>query len=235
MQKTSRKPVQPAPGGADGIVAAIAEAIGAGRLPAGAHLGEEQIAQSFSVGRTLAREALRGLAHIGMVELQPNRGAFVARPTRRDAEDLYAARRLVEGAIAEDVAMHATAHDVRALRAHVQRQRDAEAAGQRRQHVRLLGEFHLQLARLGGNRVLEEMLVILVARTSLILSLFATPQEHCAADEHDQLIERIAAGDAAGARDVILHHLSPDLTRIPEDPPEPQRVDLAAALGLAGG
>src|SRR5277367_5838971 len=120
-----------------GIVDAVLDAIAEGRLPSGTKLGEDRLSRIYAVGRRVVREALKELRFIGVVELLPNRGAFVAQPTPRDAEDVYAARRIIETAIVADLARHCTANDIRSLRQHLARQRDVETLPDRCAFIRL--------------------------------------------------------------------------------------------------
>jgi DNA-binding GntR family transcriptional regulator len=210
----------------DGVLDAIAE----GRLPSGTKLGEDQLSRIYGVGRRVVREALKELRFIGVIELLPNRGAFVAQPMPRDAEDVYAARRIIETAIVAELARHGTANDIRALRQHLARQQDAETQSDRRGYIRLLGEFHVVLARLAGNPVLVEMLQRLTARTCLMTALYEPPERSCALAEHAELIDRLAQADTSGAAALIERHLTTNERRLRMPAATPRRVDLARVL-----
>jgi DNA-binding GntR family transcriptional regulator len=215
---------------AKSIVDAVLDALAAGRLPAGARLREEALAQIFSVGRTVVREALRDLALRGIVTLAPNRGAAVACPTPEEAEATYAARALIEGALARDLAASVTAADIKRLRAHLAEQQRTLAANDRRTHLRLMGEFHMLICRLHGNRVIAALLDQLVARTSLMTALYPPETQSCAIDDHEALIERLAAGDGEGAAALMERHLTMNRQRL-RQPAVPLRpVDLATIL-----
>src|SRR5512134_2475327 len=56
----------------------LRELIIQGDLAPGARLNERQLCERMDVSRTPLREALRLLAHEGLVAMIPNRGAFVA-------------------------------------------------------------------------------------------------------------------------------------------------------------
>jgi DNA-binding FadR family transcriptional regulator len=58
----------------DAIADRIVDAILAGRIGAGQHLGEQALADLFGVSRTLVREALGRLSARGMVEVNARRG-----------------------------------------------------------------------------------------------------------------------------------------------------------------
>lgn len=211
----------------DGVLDAVADL----RLPSGTKLVEDRLGRIYGVGRRVVREALKELRFLGVVELLPNRGAFVAQPTPRDAEDVYAARRVIETAIVADLARHCTANDIRSLREHLARQRAAETQRDRRAYIRLLGDFHIVLARLAGNAVLVEILQRLTARTCLMTALYEPPEASCALDEHAALIERLAKGDAAGCVKLIERHLTTNERRLRLPAPTPRRIDLARVLG----
>jgi DNA-binding GntR family transcriptional regulator len=212
------------------IVNAVFEAIADGRLPPGTKLGEDEISGLFSVSRTITREALKELSFQGAVVLQPRRGAFVMQPSAQDAEDLYAARRIIEAAVIEDVAKHCTANDVRTLRGHVSRQRTASRTGDRRTFVFLLGDFHLQIARLGGNQVLLQILEGLIARTTLMTALHESTGRTCVIDDHDRMIDLLASGKARECVTLMKNHLTTNEAMLRTVPTGSKRINLATAL-----
>ena len=91
-------PAADAPAGpaADRVYDALYAAVFDHRLPPGARLREEELARSFSVSRTLVRQALHRLAQDGVVLLRPNRGAQVPEPTREEGAHVFDARRVLE-------------------------------------------------------------------------------------------------------------------------------------------
>src|SRR5271155_4429982 len=99
------------PSAAAPIVDGVLDALAEGRLPSGTKLGEDRLSRIYAVGRRVVREALKELRFIGVVELLPHRGAFVARPSPPDAEEVYAARRIIETGIVAVLARHCTAND----------------------------------------------------------------------------------------------------------------------------
>ena len=72
------------------------EVILRGELPAGARLGEVELAERFGVSRTPVREALSRLAAEGLVEIQRNRGARVASWSVEELESVFELRGLLE-------------------------------------------------------------------------------------------------------------------------------------------
>ena len=142
-------------------------------FPAGAEIQRGNLAAKLGVGRTLIREALRRLGLAGIVTVQRNRGAFVADPSLGgSATGLCGAPADRRPRSSSDVCRHCTAHDIRTLRRHVERQVEAQASGDRGRFVQLITEFHSLLASLGENRLLETFVQQLAAKTSLAVLLY---------------------------------------------------------------
>src|SRR4051794_6437927 len=59
----------------------LADEITSGHLAPGAEIDEQAVAERFGVSRTPVREALRDLAALGLVEIEPRRGVRVAAMT----------------------------------------------------------------------------------------------------------------------------------------------------------
>src|SRR3978361_1406783 len=55
------------------------------RLQPGVHLRENDLANMFGVGRTKVRQALVKLVEVGVVQVERNRGASVAAPSKLEA------------------------------------------------------------------------------------------------------------------------------------------------------
>ena len=70
-------------------------------LPPGEPLVEEKLAKRFKVSRTPIRELLNNLNHEGLVELVPQKGAFVARIGFTDAREIFQIREALEGIAAK--------------------------------------------------------------------------------------------------------------------------------------
>ncbi len=190
------------------IAERITNAVMEHRLPPGVKLAEERLAEAFKVSRTKIRHALTVLAKEGLVTLYPNRGAFVASPSTQDARDLFATRRLLEAEVVRSVIARATKADLRKLRAHITKESEARLANDRRAVIKLSGEFHMLLARIGGNRYISKLMDELCPLTCLIISLYDSPHTPaCPEDEHIRIVEAIERQDEATATHLMLEHL----------------------------
>jgi DNA-binding GntR family transcriptional regulator len=80
----------------DALAEALRGEILAGNLEAGSRLREQRLCDTYGVARHSLRAALRSLATEGLVTIEPNRGASVARLTAEDARWLYELRAALE-------------------------------------------------------------------------------------------------------------------------------------------
>ena len=190
------------------IYARIWSAIAERKLRPGTQLKEEQLAELFSVSRARVRQALAALERDGLVTIFRNRGAFVSEPSIEEARDVFFARRMIEARLVERLSAAPSGDAIDRLRKHLELEKAAHLAQDRKAIIHLSGEFHLLIAELAGSRYLWQVLRDLISRTSLITAVY---QSHdttsCGPDEHGLIVEAIANGDAAHANRLMDHHL----------------------------
>jgi DNA-binding GntR family transcriptional regulator len=178
------------------------------RLHPGTKLGEERLADIFGVSRARVREVLARLAHEQIVELFPQRGAYVAKPTPEQARDVFEARRIIEPAVLRRLVDTLTPDKVQRMRQHVELEADARRRGDKRAVIRLSGEFHTLLAELAGNSALARSMRELCMLTCLTIFLYDAPTaQSCRHDEHELIIDAVAKRDRARAEKLMLDHL----------------------------
>jgi len=178
------------------------------RLHPGTKLGEERLADIFGVSRARVREVLARLAHEQIVDLFPQRGAYVAKPTIEQARDVFEARRLIEPAVLKRLVDTLTTEKINRLRQHVELEADARRRGDKRAVIRMSGEFHTLAAELAGNSALARTMRELCMLTCLIIFLYDAPTaQSCRDDEHQMIIDAVAKRDRARAEKLMLDHL----------------------------
>jgi DNA-binding GntR family transcriptional regulator len=97
---------------------------------------------------------------------------------------------------------------IEALQAHLAREADAAAEGDRRDRTVLPGDFHVLIAQLMGNNVLAHMLGDLHSRCALITMLYQTDAgaSH-SQEEHNAIVQAIQNGDEARVLRLMDEHL----------------------------
>jgi DNA-binding GntR family transcriptional regulator len=234
MQDMTTEAVAAPRGRSEAVIRArILQAIFERRLPPGEKLTEDRLAELFAVSRTVVRQALARLAQDGIVEHHPNRGAFVAAPSRGEARHVMAARTVVEPEVARLAACACDGAGATRLRRHLAGEDAARAAGDRAALVRLTGEFHVTLAEIAGNPVFARLLTELQALSSLAILLYARGEHaSCPPHDHAAIASAIEAGDADSAARLMREHIVHVDADMDLSEPAARPDGLADALGM---
>jgi GntR family transcriptional repressor for pyruvate dehydrogenase complex len=206
------------------IVADVREALFGKRLKPGDFLGtEKDLAARHGVSRIVARDALRTLEALGIVEIRMGKGggARVARGNPRlfaealavqldltgvSAAEILDAQRAVECMAAELAAEHATAADharIKRLLADAERKLDDVDA-----YTLSSREFHLAIAEASHNRVLVVQFISLQNVSWPSRNTTLTPKvARRILEVHKELAALIEMRDAAGARRLMDDHI----------------------------
>lgn len=178
------------------------------RLRPGVQLKEEQLATIFNVSRARIRQALAALEREGLVTIIPNRGAFVSEPSVDEARDVFFVRRTVEHCVVQRLCKTVSKADLKRMREHVAKERDANAKDITHDIIKLSGGFHLLLAELVGSDFLFTTMRDLISRSSLITAVYRnTTKFNCGPDEHADIVEAIANNQPDKAVHLMAHHL----------------------------
>lgn len=93
---------------ADDVADALRLRIQDGHIEPGEWLREVRICSEFGVGRSIARSAIRTLADDGLVNLEENRGGYVAGTSVQEVFDLYELRAVLYGLAARLACLRAS-------------------------------------------------------------------------------------------------------------------------------
>jgi DNA-binding GntR family transcriptional regulator len=217
----------------EAIAARIRDAILEHRLSPGTKLTEAQLCEVFDVKRGPVRQALSLLATDRLVDLEPNRGAFVASPSLQEVHEVFEMRRIIELAVVERVcSAHPGARRLKGIGESIRRERKAFETRDFPSWIRLSGEFHTALAALTGNTVLCDCLNGLVVRSTLISALYESPgRSPCSYDDHAEILAALEAGRAKEAAESMTRHLQAvELKML--DRPARAAVDLQEVFGM---
>lgn len=215
---------------------ALKQAILERALQPGTKLPEDEIGAHFSMSRTLVRAVLARLQAEGLVDAQPKRTATVALPTLAEARDVFEVRRTLEAEVVRLVIKRWKPAFGAELEGLVREEDAARERGEEHVWGRLAGEFHIRLAKLSGNAVIEKYMGELVTRCSLILAVFGKPHLHDGgADEHAEIIAALRSGDAEKAVAIMDHHMGEVESRAITGSDEDNRPALGDVLSRYAG
>lgn len=182
------------------IYDALRREIITGRRRPGERLAVEALAGRFGTSVTPVRDALQMLSQEALVTIRPRSGYFVTRITLKALRDMLELREILEVAAVERAAVRITEAEIAALSGvHEGYSGDDDAS-----YARYTDEnrrFHYLLALASGNRELSQAVGRLHDRLARFMVIRKGGQILQVA--HGRVIDRLASGDAAGAREVL--------------------------------
>jgi DNA-binding GntR family transcriptional regulator len=186
---------------------AIRDLIVSLELAPGAVIEERELMERLGIGRTPVREALRRLAHEGLVEVYPRRGMFVTGVDVRELARLSEVRVVLEPEAARLAAERATQSD----RAAIGELLVELAAGGRddRELMELDERIHSAVYRAAHNDLLAATLsqYYVLALRIWSMALEQTHDLEEAVDAHRALLEAIRDGDGDRAAETMRAHV----------------------------
>ena len=194
-----------------------------GNHQAGSRLpSERRLAESLGVGRSAIREAIAVLEVLGIVEVRMGSGTYVRGTVsdllpqaidwglmlgERHTHDLVETRRHLEAITARLAAERATGVDLDRLRARLARMQ--ETAESITEFIEADVEFHLEVAHIGGNTVLRDILHSVRALLRVWIQRAVGTDGDTAATlaKHAAVFQAIERRDGEGAAAAMSAHM----------------------------
>jgi DNA-binding GntR family transcriptional regulator len=181
-----------------------------GDLVPNQRLVEADMSSAFELPRAAVRTALVRLEHEGLIEREPHRGARVRLVTEQEAVEILEARAALEGLAASQAAKGITRSRAAELRAVLERQRAALGKEDLLGASDVNAELHAKIVELSGHATAQRLISALNSqmvrfqfRTILIPGRPAQSLQ-----EHQAIVEAVAAGDAKKAERAMHRHLT---------------------------
>lgn len=187
---------------------ALEKMILAGELPPGSKLNEMALAERLGVSRGPLREAFRTLEESGLIRQEKNRGAFVREIELAEAADIYEVRAGLDATAGRLLAERVTPAQLAVLREYAAGMQRAASTNDVDAFHALNLAFHDRIVDMTGNAALVDVYRRLVKQLALFRrrNLLAPQAIPHFADEHSAIVDRIAAGDGAGAAEALHAH-----------------------------
>ena len=194
----------------DVVFQTLRQSILTGQMEPGERLMEVQLAEELGVSRTPVREALRQLELEGLVQIIPNRGAFVTGIQAQDVRDIYMIRARLEGLCARWACENITKEQMDEMEENVYLAEFHAKKGNMEQMAELDNQFHRILYASGASKMLEHLLedyhqyVMRIRRKTL-----STPDRAIASNkEHHGIMEAIKANNPDLAEKLASEHMN---------------------------
>ncbi|WP_328679449.1 FadR family transcriptional regulator [Streptomyces sp. NBC_00322] len=192
----------------DQVIAELRNQITSGEWPVGSRIPTEpELVEQLGVARNTVREAVRALAHNGLLDIRQGSGTYVVATSelagvmhRRfaDADPRHIAelRSTLESSAARLAAQRRTAKDLKQLDTLLARREEAWASGDAERFVAADATFHLAVVAASHNEVLSELYADLgdLLRDWLRddVGHELRPEHHM---DHARMVEAIREGD----------------------------------------
>jgi DNA-binding GntR family transcriptional regulator len=179
---------------------------------------ENQITSAYGVSRTPVREAVLKLADEGLIEIFPQSGTFAARIPLAALPEAIVIRKSLEETSVRFAARRASRSQILAISAILERQREADLAGDREAFHSADEAFHAAIADAGGYPGIWKMVQQVKVHVDRYRRL-TLPQEGRMArviGEHAAIWTAIEAGDAGAAALAMAAHLDGLVADIPD-------------------
>ena len=192
----------------DQVIEQLRTSVSSGEWPVGQRIPNETVlVESLGVGRNTVREAVRALAHAGILDVRQGDGTYVRATSevsgalRRlcgaELRDVLQVRRGLEVEGARLAAANRTHADVAELRALLARRDECLQDGRTDEFARADVEFHLAVVASSHNVMLTELYRGLLE--AVAASVATTHEKPVEIVDHGLLLDHIAAGDVEKA------------------------------------
>ncbi len=187
----------------------LREDILSGKYKEGDELKEVAIGEELGVSRTPVREAFRQLELEGLIQIIPNKGAYVTGITEKDVKDIYMIRSLLEGLCARWACEHITDAQMEEMEENIYLSKFHAGKGHLEQLAELDNRFHEILYEACNSKMLEHQLrdfheYVLRVRKKTLSNANRGPKSN---EEHEMIMEAIRAKDADKAEKLANMHM----------------------------
>ncbi len=178
-------------------------------LAGGEKLNEINLCEQIGVSRTPLREALRALSAEGLVQIHPNRGAFVAEISMEELQHTFEVMSILEGSCARLAADRLTNADLEELEELHEKLEEHYRNNDPHAYVKHNQNYHEFIQEKTGNPVLSRIASGLRSRILLhrFRQIYRPGRLDGSMEEHRGLMEAFRAREGERAEKLMRLHL----------------------------
>ncbi|WP_201714803.1 GntR family transcriptional regulator [Rossellomorea arthrocnemi] len=194
------------------VYARLKDALLARKIAPGTQLVEQIISLKMAVSRTPIRHALKRLESEGLVQIIPNRGAFVVHPTKEEIISFFELRKELEFLTVKYGLPKVKKSDLSRLYTFLKEEQETYKQKDLLKYVELNKQFHLFLAEVSGNKFLMKYMDEMLTQSNVYLFLFdvfyhVEPGENVRFREHEEMVKAIENKDRQTLLELIDLHM----------------------------
>ncbi|MDP3618555.1 MAG: GntR family transcriptional regulator [Ramlibacter sp.] len=192
------------------VQGAILAEIASGKLPPGARIIQEQIAQELGVSRQPVQQALLVLRNLGVLRDAPGRGLQVAPLDLDHVRNMYDMRAVIEGLAFRMAAERNADRAAKEGPAFIEQGRDAVARGDVARMIEIDMAFHAFIYELSANPLIAPAMDTHWTNTQRVMGevLMRDERPRDIWDQHALLLSAVAAGDGKKAEKLAREHIA---------------------------
>ncbi|WP_137789115.1 GntR family transcriptional regulator [Bacillus sp. E(2018)] len=192
------------------------------QIAPGNQLFENAIAQKVNASRTPIRSAIMRLESEGLVNVIPNKGAFIVQPTIEEMVQAFEMRKTLEEMAIKTGFSNLATEEVKELKQLLNEMKSAYKERKIVPYQEKNNEFHLVIAKASGNSYLIEFMKKILSQITTYMVLYDvfngnSNNEELDILEHEQMIHFIENGEKENLRSLIDKHLDASLTKLQQD------------------
>ncbi len=193
----------------------LIENILSGKYKPGDRLVESTLAHTFGVSQSPVREAIKSLAEMGFVTVEPYKGTTIREISNRDIWEVFTVRAALESMAAGIAAKKATPEEIDRLESILQRMIATAEDNDDVQRMRINDEFHDEIMRISGHQYIIKLSQNLrfASWSHLKGSFYVTDSMHIA-KRHKKIVDAIKAHDSALAEKLMREHIEENIPDI---------------------
>ncbi len=187
----------------------LRQAIITGELKLGTRLRETELSNSLNISRSPIREAFRMLESEGLVQICPNKGAFVTQLNEKDLKDIYELRKLLEVHAIRIACSRVTQEDLEELKAVIKEMERRLELKDYMGYLKSSHEFHECFIKKCENERLFNLFRVL--RNSILaiqILAYSYPERSSdSLEEHRKILSALSKRNPDKAEEYLRKHL----------------------------
>lgn len=178
-----------------------------GDLAPGSRIVETRVARELGTSQTPVREALRNLATLGFVDMQPYRGSRVRKPSRQELIEAIEVRAELEALAGRLAATRRSGKCVAELERLMAEMEEAATRGDAHDHALKNTQFHSRIVDAAQNRTLTRLWSMLEPFSRTYVTASAPGMDlHWLGSRHAGILQAIKDGDPDRAAATMRTH-----------------------------
>lgn len=190
------------------IYSEIKNAIFNRKIPLNSQLNEELLSEAFEVSRTPIRAVLKRLQYEKIVQSIPNKGTYIYQPTKKDIQDVFQLRVILEKESIKLACKTATEEQIKELEELTIKEEEYFKKGEYGKGIELTSNFHQKLLMLSGNEFMARYNQELINITNIYLAFHDTAKKESSdsPEEHRVILNALRERDVEASVKAVEEH-----------------------------